>query len=67
MILRNDIVALRSLGLVNFLFVSVFTKSHHFSEELRLLRKSSIFIKKGVLKNFKHLEREERRRKERET
>ena len=46
---------------------SRFQKSRHFLEKLRLLRKSSIFIKKSILKYFKHFEREERRQIERET
>ena len=67
MTLRNDIVALRSQCLRKVLFTFVFKKVVIFLEKFRLLRKSNIFINKSILKHSKHLEREGRRQKERET
>jgi len=43
MMLRNDIVALRSLCLIYFLFVLVLIKNRYFSEKLRLYKKIKHF------------------------
>ena len=63
MMFRNDINAQSIVGFEDFLLVSVLRKSRHFSNSSYYQRKSSIFIKKSVLRHFKQLEREEKREK----
>ena len=54
MMLRNDINVQRRAGFEDFLLAAVLRKSRHFLEKLSdYQRKSSIFIKKSNLKNFK--------------